>query len=40
MLCGAAGDLGPYLDAIDWHPRAGVFLDTCQAARAPAGAMR
>jgi deoxyribonuclease-4 len=29
MLCGAAGDLGPYLDAVDWHPRAGVCLDTC-----------
>jgi len=29
MLCGAAGDLAPYLDAVDWHPRAGVCLDTC-----------
>jgi deoxyribonuclease-4 len=29
MLCGTAGDLGPYLDAVDWHPRAGVCLDTC-----------
>ena len=29
MLCAAAGDLGPYLDAVDWHPRAGVCLDTC-----------
>jgi deoxyribonuclease IV len=29
MLCGAAGDLGPYLDAVDWHPRAAVCLDTC-----------
>ena len=29
MLCGAAGELGPYLDAVDWHPRAGVCLDTC-----------
>ena len=29
MLCGAAADLGPYLSAVDWHPRAGVCLDTC-----------
>ena len=29
MLCGTAGDLEPYLDAVDWHPRAGVCLDTC-----------
>ena len=24
-----AGDLGPYLDGLDWHPRAAVCLDTC-----------
>jgi deoxyribonuclease IV len=29
LLCATAGDLGPYLDAVDWHPRAGVCLDTC-----------
>jgi deoxyribonuclease IV len=28
-LCAAAGDLEPYLDALDWHPRANVCLDTC-----------
>jgi deoxyribonuclease-4 len=22
-------DLGPYLDALGWHPRAGICLDTC-----------
>lgn len=31
MLCAAPGDLGPYLDALDWHPRAGLCLDTCHA---------
>ncbi len=31
MLCAAAGDLGPYLAAVDWHPRAGLCLDTCHA---------
>jgi deoxyribonuclease IV len=31
VLCSAAGDLGPYLDALDWHPRAGLCLDTCHA---------
>jgi len=31
MLCVAAGDLGPYLAALDWHPRAGLCLDTCHA---------
>ena len=29
MLCAMLADLGPYLDALDWHPRAGVCLDTC-----------
>ncbi|HUZ35975.1 MAG TPA: deoxyribonuclease IV [Streptosporangiaceae bacterium] len=31
MLCATAEDLGPYLDALDWHPRAGLCLDTCHA---------
>jgi deoxyribonuclease-4 len=31
MLCAAIGDLPPYLDNLDWHPRAGVCLDTCHA---------
>jgi deoxyribonuclease-4 len=31
MLCAQVGDLEPYLDALDWHPRAGVCLDTCHA---------
>jgi deoxyribonuclease-4 len=29
MLCGTVADLEPYLDALDWHPRANVCLDTC-----------
>lgn len=29
MLCAAASDLEPYLSAVDWHPRAGICLDTC-----------
>jgi len=29
MLCASVTDLAPYLDAIDWHQRAGVCLDTC-----------
>ena len=29
MLCATVQDLGPYLDALDRHPRAGVCLDTC-----------
>ena len=29
MLCTTVGDLEPYLEAVDWHPRAGVCLDTC-----------
>ncbi|HKB32193.1 MAG TPA: deoxyribonuclease IV [Streptosporangiaceae bacterium] len=29
MLCAAVGDFGPYLDALDRHPRAAICLDTC-----------
>ena len=29
QLCRRAGDLGPYLDGLGWHPRAAVCLDTC-----------
>ena len=29
QLCRRIEDLGPYLDRLDWHPRAGVCLDTC-----------
>jgi deoxyribonuclease IV len=29
MLCSAIADLGPYLDALSWHPRANVCLDVC-----------
>lgn len=28
-LCSLAEDLGPYLDALDRHPRLGLCLDTC-----------
>jgi len=28
-LCSLVADLGPYLDALSWHPRAGICLDTC-----------
>jgi len=31
ILCAALPDLEPYLDALDWHPRAAVCLDTCHA---------
>jgi deoxyribonuclease-4 len=31
MLCATLADLGPYLDMLGWHPRAGVCLDTCHA---------
>ncbi|GAA4517158.1 MULTISPECIES: deoxyribonuclease IV [Nonomuraea] len=31
MLCATVDDLEPYLAALDWHPRAGVCLDTCHA---------
>ncbi|GAA1920309.1 deoxyribonuclease IV [Streptomyces sodiiphilus] len=30
-LCSLAGHLGPYLDALDRHPRVGICLDTCHA---------
>lgn len=30
-LCAGVADLGPYLDALDRHPRVGVCLDTCHA---------
>jgi deoxyribonuclease IV len=46
MLCAALPELGPYLDALEWHPRAGVCLDTCHAfaaghdLRGPRGAAR
>ncbi|RZS82953.1 endonuclease IV [Motilibacter rhizosphaerae] len=30
-LCALAADLGPYLDALDRHPRVGLCLDTCHA---------
>ncbi|WP_055481863.1 deoxyribonuclease IV [Sphaerimonospora mesophila] len=29
MLCATVQDLGPYLEALDLHPRVGVCLDTC-----------
>ena len=29
MLCGRAAELGPYLEALERHPKAGVCLDTC-----------
>jgi deoxyribonuclease IV len=28
-LCGQIADLEPYLEALRWHPRVGVCLDTC-----------
>jgi len=28
-LCSLVTELGPYLDALSWHPRAGICLDTC-----------
>jgi deoxyribonuclease-4 len=28
-LCAAVAEIGPYLDALDWHPRARLCLDTC-----------
>jgi deoxyribonuclease IV len=31
MLCAALPELEPYLDALDWHPRVAVCLDTCHA---------
>ncbi len=29
MLCARIADIGPYLTALDWHPRAALCLDTC-----------
>jgi deoxyribonuclease-4 len=29
MLCAQAGDLAEYLTALEFHPKAGVCLDTC-----------
>ena len=29
MLCARGGDLGEYLAAVEFHPKAGVCLDTC-----------
>jgi deoxyribonuclease IV len=29
LLCAAIGELGPYLTALGWHPRARLCLDTC-----------
>ena len=36
-LCAGVEDLGPYLEALDFHPKAGICLDTCHvfAAGAP-----
>ena len=31
MLCATVQDLEPYLDMLDWHPRARICLDTCHA---------
>ncbi|GII53849.1 putative endonuclease 4 [Planotetraspora thailandica] len=31
MLCATVQDLGPYLEALDGHPKVGVCLDTCHA---------
>jgi deoxyribonuclease-4 len=31
MLCAAAGDLAEYLAAVEYHPKAGICLDTCHA---------
>ncbi len=28
-LCSGIDDIAPYLDAVDWHPKARVCLDTC-----------
>jgi deoxyribonuclease IV len=30
-LCAQVSELEPYLEALEWHPRAGVCLDTCHA---------
>lgn len=45
-LCGVVDELGPYLDALDRHPRVGICLDTCHVFAAgaaldePGGATR
>ncbi len=31
LLCAAVTDFGPYLDALDRHPRVAICLDTCHA---------
>ncbi|MEU9885547.1 deoxyribonuclease IV [Sphaerisporangium sp. NPDC051011] len=31
MLCATVQDLGPYLETLEFHPRANVCLDTCHA---------
>jgi deoxyribonuclease-4 len=31
MLCATVDQLGPYFDALEHHPKAGVCLDTCHA---------
>ncbi|MFE3448027.1 deoxyribonuclease IV [Nonomuraea sp. NPDC059194] len=31
MLCATVEDLEPYLAALEWHPKAGICLDTCHA---------
>ncbi|GII59951.1 putative endonuclease 4 [Sphaerisporangium krabiense] len=31
MLCATVQELGPYLEALEFHPRANVCLDTCHA---------
>ena len=43
-LCATIDDLGPYLDALEYHPRAKICLDTCHVFAAghdlaPAGSM-
>jgi deoxyribonuclease-4 len=46
MLCSGPADLRAYLEMLDWHPRAGICLDTCHAFAAghdladPGGAAR
>lgn len=30
-LCATVDDFGPYLDALDWHPRVKICFDTCHA---------
>jgi deoxyribonuclease-4 len=46
MLCSGPADLRSYLEMLDWHPQAGICLDTCHAfaaghdLAAPGGAAR